>query len=166
MSPLQIELYQDFAKSEVSVHIKKSFGLIDGYDELEDTDENNTSELTNTLHEQQPHDAQKGGQSEHVFQALQYLRKVVNHPQLVLKPDHPKWAKIQAELKASNSSMHELKHSGKLVALRELLMECGIGLSSNNQDNDEASNLNTNNGWGIYNRTNFAPLILQGEFWV
>ena len=123
MSQLQIELYQDFAKSEISLDIKKNFGLIDGFEDEEE--------------QEQQADTKTTGQSEHVFQALQYLRKVVNHPSLVLKTDHPKWSKIQSELKSSNTSINDIKHSGKLMALRELLMECGIGLSSNNQDSDE-----------------------------
>jgi TATA-binding protein-associated factor len=85
--------------------------------------------------------AKESGNGEHVFHALQYLRKVVNHPSLVLKPDHPKWAKIQAELKASNTNMTDIRHSGKLIALRDLLMECGIG--SANGDDDGPSEFGT-----------------------
>lgn len=112
MSPLQIELYQDFAKSNVSDNIKKSLGLLDGEEESE------------------PEDLKKGN-GEHVFQALQYLRKVVNHPSLVLNSEHPKWNKIKSEF--GHNSFNEAKHSGKLMALRDLLNECGIG---NNEENN------------------------------
>lgn len=132
MSQLQIDLYQDFAKSDASENIKNSLGLIDENEEqLEDK-------------KVQPPQAS----NEHVFQALQYLRKVVNHPCLVMKPDHPRWSKVQAELKATNSTINEYKYSGKLTALRELLMECGIGLGSSNGGDDDStigSEFETNN---------------------
>ena len=130
MSQLQIELYQDFAKSDANLDIKKNFGLIDGFEEEED------EEL-----EQKEYN-KSSGPSEHVFQALQYLRKVVNHPSLVLKADHPKWSKIQSELKSSNANINDIKHSGKLLALQELLMECGIGLSSNIQEAEDTVSSN------------------------
>ena len=130
MSQLQIELYQDFAKSEANLDIKKNFGLIDGFEE-EDDEELEQKEFNKS-----------SGPSEHVFQALQYLRKVVNHPSLVLKADHPKWSKIQSELKSSNTNINDIKHSGKLLALRELLMECGIGLSSNIQEAEDTVSSN------------------------
>lgn len=116
MSPLQIELYQDFAKSNVSDNIKKSLGLLDENEEEQESEDNDK--------------LLKKSSGEHVFQALQYLRKVVNHPSLVLKPDHPKWSKIRSEF---TSSINDVKHSGKLMALRDLLLECGIG-SNNNED--------------------------------
>lgn len=117
LSPLQIELYQDFARSNVSDTVKKSLGILDE-DEEGETEQADTTEAKQ---KRQQHS------NEHVFQALQYLRKVVNHPSLVLRPDHPKWSKVRAELNASQSSMTDLKHSGKLLALRDLLSECGIG---------------------------------------
>jgi TATA-binding protein-associated factor len=147
MSQLQIDLYQDFAKSEVSDNIKKSLGLADEEDDVFSND-NKDLDLDYDVDEKKPktkpikssdsdsgkNQSSNGG--EHVFQALQYLRKVVNHPSLVLKPDHPKWAQIQAQLHSTGTSINDIKHSGKLVALRELLMECGIGLASNNDDNE------------------------------
>lgn len=113
MSPLQIELYQDFAKSSASETVKKSLGLFD-------EDENDTDVVKEET-------TKKTSNNEHVFQALQYLRKVVNHPSLVLKPDHPKWPKIKSDLSNAQQTMTDIRHSGKLLALRDLLMECGIG---------------------------------------
>lgn len=73
----------------------------------------------------------------HVFQALHYLRRLCSHPLLVLDqkvPAHvravekvlgPKLAADwPAALKAIGSN---LTHSPKLAALRELLIDCGIG---------------------------------------
>ena len=122
MSQLQIDLYQDFANSDANKSFKESLGL-------GDEEEKETSE------------AAAPSNSQHVFQALQYLRKVVNHPMLVLKNDHPKWAQINSYLKANHSHMNDYRHSGKLVALRELLFECGIGAASNCID--EGDNLNS-----------------------
>ena len=118
MSPLQIELYQDFAKSNVSDNIKKSLGLLEEETEAEDI---------------------KKGNGEHVFQALQYLRKVVNHPSLVLNQEHPKWNKIKSDF--GSSSFNDAKHSGKLMALKDLLNECGIG---NIEENNGANEIDQN----------------------
>ena len=52
------------------------------------------------------------------LQALQYLRKVSNHPSLVLKPTHPEYQEISANLQQAKSSINDIQHSGKLVALR------------------------------------------------
>ena len=53
-----------------------------------------------------------------IFQALQYLRKVSNHPSLVLKPTHPEYQEISANLQQAKSPISDIQHSGKLVALR------------------------------------------------
>jgi TATA-binding protein-associated factor len=117
MSPMQIELYQDFAKSSTGKTVLHShLGLIDA-----EADEGDRQE-----------DAPPPPQ--HAFQALQYLRKVVNHPALVARPEHPRWTRIQSELRATQSALTDIKYSGKLLALRELLMECGIGGVTGNDD--------------------------------
>ena len=119
MSALQKELYQDFSRStQISENseIKKAFL----YDEDDESNEN--EEDVNTPAAPQL--------TEHIFQALQYLRKVVNHPSLVLKPSHPKWNKLQAEY-AGN--LNDIRHSGKLLALKDLLHECGIGVENSEQ---------------------------------
>jgi TATA-binding protein-associated factor len=121
MSALQLELYHDFAKkASVSDNIKKSLGLVEDDPGNSPADQEDKEEPT-----------EKG---EHVFQALQYLRKVVNHPALVLTPDHPKWSKLATD----SASINDVRHSGKLLALRDLLNECGIGVS-NCEDSPTAS---------------------------
>jgi len=57
--------------------------------------------------------------SDHVFKSLHYLRKVCNHPMLVLPPEHALQSKLQ--------SAEGLNYSGKLLALKQLLTDCGIG---------------------------------------
>jgi TATA-binding protein-associated factor len=118
MSNLQKELYQDFSRStQVSDNneIKKAFLYEDDEEPNENDDDNCAPKLT-----------------EHIFQALQYLRKVVNHPSLVLKPSHPKWNKLQAEY---SGNINDIRHSGKLLALKDLLHECGIGVENSEQQN-------------------------------
>jgi TATA-binding protein-associated factor len=126
MSALQLELYHDFAKkASVSDNIKKSLGLVED-------EEEETGARSETEHEPP---AEKG---EHVFQALQYLRKVVNHPALALTPDHPKWSKLTGD--SANANINEVRHSGKLLALRDLLNECGIGCSTGGNGDESTFN--------------------------
>ncbi|XP_038211713.1 TATA-binding protein-associated factor 172 [Zerene cesonia] len=66
----------------------------------------------------------------HVFQALHYLQNVCNHPKLVLSAEHPEWARVQRQLAAQRSSLDDIHHSAKLPALKQLLLDCGIGVSS------------------------------------
>ncbi|KAF8783592.1 hypothetical protein HU200_000532 [Digitaria exilis] len=72
----------------------------------------------------------------HVFQALQYLLKLCSHPLLVTgenPPDH--LVDLLKEIGVgSGSELHELHHSPKLVALQEILQECGIGSEISSPD--------------------------------
>ncbi|TCD70588.1 TATA-binding protein-associated factor mot1 [Steccherinum ochraceum] len=73
---------------------------------------------------------QKSPQQQHVFQSLQYLRKLCNHPALVLKDD--KVATQEAFVKAgyhSDANLSDIQHAPKILALRQLLSDCGIGVS-------------------------------------
>ncbi|KAI9019731.1 SNF2 family N-terminal domain-containing protein [Hyaloraphidium curvatum] len=83
----------------------------------------------------------KGSGGTHVFQALQYLRKLVNHPALVLTPQHPEHGKVTSMLAKSNSSLRDLQHAPKLLALQELLLDCGIGTGGATPAGEDASNL-------------------------
>lgn len=68
---------------------------------------------------------------QHIFQALQYMRKLCNSPALVMKEGHKQYAAIQSYLARSNSSLTDPIHAPKLTALRDLLVDCGIGVDSN-----------------------------------
>lgn len=103
LSPLQVQLYEDFAKSRARKSLE---------DDL-------------TVEEEKP-----VKNTSHIFQALQYLRKVCNHPKLVLNNQHPEFERITAQLKQQNSSLHEPQHAAKLSALKQLLLDCGIGLQA------------------------------------
>ncbi|CCD25091.1 DNA-binding ATPase NDAI_0E02740 [Naumovozyma dairenensis CBS 421] len=97
LSDLQKQLYQDFAKKQKNVVVK---------------DVENTAEVES---------------KQHIFQALQYMRKLCNHPALVLSPNHPQLAQVKSYLKQTGLDLHDLINAPKLNALRNLLFECGIG---------------------------------------
>ena len=78
-----------------------------------------------TLAEKAGSDSREAKQ--HIFQALQYMRKLCNSPSLVVKEDHKQYAPIQAQLARQNSSLRDVAHAPKLTALRDLLVDCGIG---------------------------------------
>jgi TATA-binding protein-associated factor len=65
---------------------------------------------------------------QHIFQALQYMRKLCNSPALVIKEGHKDYNAIQKQLAASRSSLKDVAHAPKLTALRDLLVDCGIGV--------------------------------------
>lgn len=58
---------------------------------------------------------------------FRYLQNVCNHPKLVLKPHHPEYQNIISDLQRSKTSLDEIEHSAKLPALKQLLLDCGIG---------------------------------------
>lgn len=64
-----------------------------------------------------------------MVQALQYLRKLCNHPSLVLTPQHPEFKRITEELTAQSSSLRDIQHAPKLSALKQvrLLVQGGAG---------------------------------------
>lgn len=64
---------------------------------------------------------------QHIFQALQYMRKLCNSPAMVMKPNHPKYEDTQRILAKGNTSLEDPVHAPKLTALRDLLVDCGIG---------------------------------------
>ena len=76
--------------------------------------------------------AEKAGSNDkeakqHIFQALQYMRKLCNSPSLVVKEGHKQYDAIQKQLAKSGSSLRDTAHAPKLTALRDLLLDCGIG---------------------------------------
>ncbi|KAI0747594.1 SNF2 chromatin remodeling protein [Daedaleopsis nitida] len=74
---------------------------------------------------------EKDGGQQHVFQSLQYLRKLCNHPALVLKKDKDaiKDALNKSGAGAPSGNLSDIQHAPKLQALRQLLVDCGIGLA-------------------------------------
>uniref|UniRef100_A0A8C9TWL8 B-TFIID TATA-box binding protein associated factor 1 n=1 Tax=Scleropages formosus TaxID=113540 RepID=A0A8C9TWL8_SCLFO len=117
LSPLQVQLYEDFAKSRAKVNV-------------EDTISSNMAP--------EEEDTPKLKATGHVFQALQYLRKLCNHPALVLTPMHPEYKRITEHLAAQNSSLRDIVHAPKLSALKQLLLDCGLGGTGSSDVGTEA----------------------------
>ena len=99
LSPIQVKLYEDFTRSQARLIENSEFKA----------------------------EVEGKTQKAHVFQALQYLRRVCNHPKLVLDDNHRESTPIQAMLRSGNSSLDDISHAAKVSALRDLLLQCGIG---------------------------------------
>lgn len=110
LSPLQVELYEDFARSRAKRGV---------------------DDVVSSISEEQKDNKKANVQgASHIFQALLYLRKVCNHPALVLTSSHPKNTEVMSRLTQQRTSLHDLQHAPKLTALRQLLLDCGIGVAS------------------------------------
>ncbi|KAG8086577.1 hypothetical protein GUJ93_ZPchr0010g10708 [Zizania palustris] len=113
LSLLQLKLYDKFsssnAKQEISTIVKE-----------------------NEIEESGP----QPKATRHVFQALQYLLKLCGHPLLVTGESPPDYlVDLLKEVGiGSGDELHELHHSPKLVALQEILQECGIGSEISSPD--------------------------------
>ncbi|PVH97564.1 hypothetical protein DM02DRAFT_79104 [Periconia macrospinosa] len=64
---------------------------------------------------------------QHIFQALQYMKKLCNSPSMVIKPNHKQYEATQSYLKKNHTSLEDIAHAPKLNALKDLLVDCGIG---------------------------------------
>jgi len=137
LSPLQKILYEQFSASQA---LKEVEGVVSG-------------------------DAVSGGgggttsaAAPHVFQALQYLKKLCSHPALVLDrslPQHEDAVAKALHLRHASSSSfsgtgskdtittwdqsiqrikHDVSHAPKLMALKELLIDCGVARSTGDND--------------------------------
>lgn len=62
-----------------------------------------------------------------VFEALRYLKNVCNHPKLVLTSKHPQYQTVMNMIRQQRTSLEDIEHSAKLLALKQLLLDCGIG---------------------------------------
>uniref|UniRef100_A0A3P9J9Q0 BTAF1 RNA polymerase II, B-TFIID transcription factor-associated n=1 Tax=Oryzias latipes TaxID=8090 RepID=A0A3P9J9Q0_ORYLA len=118
LSPLQVQLYEDFAKSRAKASVEDSISTASAEEE----------------EEEKPKLKATG----HVFQALQYLRKLCNHPSLVLTPQHPEYKRVTDQLAAQNSSLRDIQHAPKLSALKQLLLDCGLGDGGGSETGTEA----------------------------
>ncbi|XP_034464473.1 TATA-binding protein-associated factor 172 isoform X2 [Hippoglossus hippoglossus] len=116
LSPLQVQLYEDFAKSRAKASVE------------------DTISVASTEEEEKPKLKATG----HVFQALQYLRKLCNHPSLVLTPQHPEYKRISEQLADQNSSLRDITHAPKLSALKQLLLDCGLGCGGGTEGGTES----------------------------
>ncbi|TID30021.1 hypothetical protein CANINC_001390 [Pichia inconspicua] len=111
LSNLQKQLYKDFISKQKQNIIKD---LENDHDEVIDEEE-----------------SKMNGSKQHVFQVLQYMRKLCNHPSLVLNKNHPQYGEVIEYLNKSGMKLDDIEHGPKLIALKNLLKECGIGLIGN-----------------------------------
>uniref|UniRef100_A0A3Q1FYB1 BTAF1 RNA polymerase II, B-TFIID transcription factor-associated n=1 Tax=Acanthochromis polyacanthus TaxID=80966 RepID=A0A3Q1FYB1_9TELE len=116
LSPLQVQLYEDFAKSRAKASVEDSISVASAEEE----------------------EKPKLKATGHVFQALQYLRKLCNHPSLVLTAQHPEYKRITEQLAGQNSSLRDIQHAPKLSALKQLLLDCGLGGGGGSEGGTEA----------------------------
>ncbi|KAM3606110.1 uncharacterized protein V6R79_010725 [Siganus canaliculatus] len=116
LSPLQVQLYEDFAKSRAKASVDDSISSASAEEE----------------------EKPKLKATGHVFQALQYLRKLCNHPSLVLTPQHPEYKRISEQLASQNSGLRDIQHAPKLSALKQLLLDCGLGGGGGSEGSTEA----------------------------
>lgn len=116
MTPLQVRLYEDFSRAALKDGLdgngERSNGRADSDDDAMAEDKKAKT-------------GKKAGG--HIFQALQYLRRLCSHPALVLNQSHSEYAKISEEFSGQGRSIHDLSESPKLLALEDLLSELGIG---------------------------------------
>ena len=71
---------------------------------------------------------------QHIFQALQYMRKLCNSPALVMKEGHKQFEETQRLLAKQGTSLRDPVHAPKLTALRDLLVDCGIGVEPSSEN--------------------------------
>lgn len=112
LSAVQLKLYEQFSGSHVRQEISSMV-------KLNETETGEGSAPSKT--------------SSHVFQALQFLLKLCSHPLLVLgEKNQDSLPSLLPDLFSTSSDigleLHKLHHSPKLVALQEILEECGIGV--------------------------------------
>jgi len=100
LSEIQKILYEDFAKSQTKNELS-----------------NEIQERSNQKSKSKSKSNNKGPAS-HIFQALQYLRKLCNHPVLVLNPSHPKYNEVNNKLAEQNIPLNDIRNAPKLMALR------------------------------------------------
>lgn len=122
LSPVQLKLYEQFSGS----HVKNEISTMVQSNEAEtETGEGEGKDASKT--------------SSHVFQALQFLLKLCSHPLLVIGGKmQDSLPRILPDLFATssdiNSELRKLHHSPKLVALQEILEECGIGVEGSTSE--------------------------------
>ncbi|CAB4312558.1 unnamed protein product [Prunus armeniaca] len=119
LSPVQLKLYEQFSGS----HVRQEISSMVKLNESADTGGRSDSPRA----------------SSHVFQALQYLLKLCSHPLLVLGEKVPDsitclLSELLPGVSDIISELHKPYHSPKLVALQEILEECGIGVDASSSE--------------------------------
>ncbi len=171
-----MRLYDSFGRTSAKRNIEETLDYEDGI--------NNGSKLidTNRIYKEEEKKKKKGKEGEgrgatYIFQALQYLRKLCCHPLLVLNPKHPDYTAVLQEMKDSlhdvstyscyekeTMILSQLSNAPKLLALRELLHECGIGVTSaKDKKGKKGKGKDTNNNASLSNSATFSSGNLAGK---
>lgn len=129
LSPLQERLYEDFKDSRTCKRVIQESDILANHWTYPH------------LHQHQKDEENKKRKS-HIFQSLQYLKNVCNHPKMVLTEQHPKFTELTRELDNQKSSLDDITHSSKLKALNELLIDCGIGVIENQSREADSQSVN------------------------
>ncbi|BHF77985.1 btaf1 RNA polymerase II, B-TFIID transcription factor-associated, 170kDa [Sparganum proliferum] len=123
MTPLQQKLYSSFAHTADG---QRALDLADRkWQSVGGTRPNvSGASVAAALSDSAPADVRHHG-----FQSMKYLLSVCNHPCLVLRASHPllAWAQERMQSEWAVDSLEAVSLSGKLVALRQLLLDCGFG---------------------------------------
>ncbi|KAG6898919.1 hypothetical protein C0993_002768 [Termitomyces sp. T159_Od127] len=117
----------------------------DYYCELSDLQKHLYDDFSQSRARISAENAVQAGQTghQHVFQSLQYLRKLCNHPALVLTKDKEAINVALAHVGGSTEDLSDIQHAPKLLALRQLLTDCGIGVPSTIQDSTKSELIDT-----------------------
>ena len=92
LSEMQKYLYDDFSKSQARVSANDAI--------------------------ESAQSGKSGTGQQHVFQSLQYLRKLCNHPALILKNDTEAINATLAKVGGQSDGLSDIQHAPKLLALR------------------------------------------------
>ena len=92
-----------------------------------------------------------GGGTAHVFQALQYLRKLCSHPRLVTPPDDKNKSKSKSAVAGLGARVAEA-YSPKFRALKQILLDCGVGVDKVVTEPDPEGEFRTAAGGGAGHR--------------
>ncbi|KAL5970744.1 hypothetical protein TSMEX_001524, partial [Taenia solium] len=134
MTPLQSKLYETFSKT------------LEG------------QELLNLTLDQSASTACDIKRTSGGFRPIKYLLAVCNHPSLVLSPEHPLYDWALENCVDKSDGLDDFRLSGKLMALRQLLIDCGFGDSRSSGNNGGGDG----NGGGSYS-TEDAMSIAEVE---
>ena len=107
----KVELYEDFSKSQAKKEVDSILSV-----EEDQPQSNTTSQQTHVFQVQQNRWHNCWLLRNIFLQALQYLRKVCNHPLLVLNSKHPLYARITDNI--DPNSLKDTEHAAKMVALK------------------------------------------------
>ena len=123
MSSVQRMLYEEVLKgsgikSEISKFVKEKLSGDDSDIDERDITGIDTGHDTDTVPSVISTSNNSTSTGNHVFQVLQYLRKLCVHPSLVLEPGHPLTSEINSELQKNNMKMSDLAVAPKFQMLK------------------------------------------------